>query len=911
MSEWRDYVRDRLPSLPCPPETQHDIVEELAQQLEDVYRAARAAGATDEEACRRVGEEVGDWPALASALLAARYPRTASARAAAGRFDPLGPRPGPGPAATAIGRELRHAVRSLRASPIFTLASTVTLALGLGATTAVFSLVFAVILEPLPFREPDRLAVVKQVVPEIADRYPLLGANPRSFTAWARECRASCEALAALTVAQGTLTGSGEPEGVTGARVSSNFFALLGVPLLHGRSFTVQESRPGADDVVVLSHALWVRRFGGDPAVLGRSIELDGRRVQVVGVLGASTRLPRFEHFFTNVWVRAGVPEFFRPLGWSEELLRSWGEYDNVAILRLKPGATVSQAQAELDALTAAEFREAPIHPHTHVRLLGDTLLSSWRRPLALLLASVLAALAIACVNIANLMGGRWIARRRELAIRTAMGARFGDLVRLVAVEGALIAGLGGALGLLAAFAALEMVGAIAPVSIPRIEIVRFDHVSFLFGLVATVVCAMACSLLPAWHAARTDAAEALKAGSHTQTETRGSAAVRRWLVGAEVALTSALLVVGGLLVVSLWNVLHVEAGFQTARILAVDVKLPAARYPDGDSRARFFDALLAAVRALPGAEAAGIVRVLPLEGEATVDAIAPAGDPRPIVEHPVGNHLQVSPGYFSTLGLSLIEGRWMTEADRGRNVALVSQRTARTVWPGQSPLGGRFVRSQRGREWEVVGVVGDARIRGLDQEPGLVAYVPYWSGGTASEFSLVVRTAADPASVLAGLRHAVATLDRQLPLQRVRTMDAVLDATLASRRFLMWVIMAFGAAALLLACLGVYAVIAAAVERRTVEFALRLALGASPLTIARAVLRHGLGTVVAGLVVGLAGGVTAAMTVASLLFGVAAHEPRVVAGVAVVMLSIAVGACLGPMLRATRTDPVSALRRV
>ncbi len=901
MSEWRDYVRGRLPALPCSAETEHEIVEEVAQQLEDVYRAARAAGATDDEARRRVEDEVADWPALGAALIAARYPRTAPARFVAARREPRVTGP--------IGRELRHAVRSLLASPVFTIASTLTLAFGLGATTAVFSLIYAVIIEPLPLRDPGRLAVVKQVVPEVADRYPLLGANPRSFMAWTRGCRATCDGLSALAAAPATLTGSGEAEGLTGARVSHGFFHLLGLPLVLGREFTAAEGRPGADDVVLLGHALWLRRFGGDPGVLGRTIELDGRPVQVVGVLAASAVVPRLDHLTTSS-VHADVPEVFRPLAWPDDLLRSWGEFDNVAIVRMRPGASTVQVQAELDAITAAEFREAPFHPHTHVRLLPDTLLAPWRRPLVLLLAAVLAALTIACVNIANLMGGRWVARRRELAIRSAMGARFGDLVRLVAVEGALIAAAGGALGLALAFAGLQVVGRVAPTSMPRIDAVRFDHVSFLFALAAAGVCAIACSVLPAWHVARADAVEALKAGSHTQTETRRSAAVRRWLVGAEVALTSALLVVGGLLMVSLWNVLHVDAGFQTARVLAVDLKLPAARYGDADSRARFFDALLTSVHAVPGVERAGIVRALPLEGDATVDIIAPAGDPRPLTEHPAGNHLDVSPGYFQTLGLSLVEGRWLSDADHGRRVALVSHRTARTLWPGQSPLGRRFVRSQREIDWEVVGVVADARTRGLEQEPGLVAYVPYWGGRTPSDVSLAVRTSADPASVLAGVREAVAALDRQLPLQRIRTMDAVVDATLASRRFLMWLVMAFGAAGLLLACLGVFGVIAAAVERRTVEFAVRLALGAPPRAIARTVLAHGLGTVIAGLVVGLAGGVAAASAVGSLLFGVAPYDPAVVATVSLGMAGIGMAACLGPTVRAIRTDPVRTLRQ-
>ena len=683
MRDWQAYVRQHLPALACAPECEAEIVEEIALQLEGIYRTARAAGSSEDEAFARVVDEVPDWHDLAAAVMASKYPRTAPLRRAAQaqvrRIEEVEGRPPLGDLTLTIVRELKHAVRALAASPLFTATSLLTLALGIGVTTAVFSLVNSVLLAPLPYREPSRLALVQQTEPEIADRYPVLGANPRSFRAWERACRATCQELAAIKGTAGTLTGGGEPEGVTGARISPGFFDVLGIRLVAGRGFTPAEDRPGADDVVVLSHRLWARRFGSDAGIVGRSIELNGRATQVVGVAAPAPVLPRLEHLST-VTAMTGVPEFFRPSAWSDDLLGSPGDYDTIAIVRLARDATVAQAEAELAAITATEFRDGPIHPTTRVRLLEDHILAPARRPMSLLLASVVATLVIACVNVANLLGARWVSRRREVAIRAAMGATTGSLLRLIAVESGLLAAAGGAAGLLLAFSGLQALVRLAPVAIPRLDSARLDQAAFGVAVLATVACGIVCSLLPAWHGLRRGAGETLKAGAHTTTDTRRSATIRTWFAGAEVALTAALLVIGGLLVASLRNVLHVNPGFQISRILAVDLKLPDARYPTAEDRERFFTSLLASVHAAPGVESAGIVRVLPFEGEATVDVVATAGDTRPVTAHPVANHLQVSPGYFRRAGTA---ARGRPPADRS----------------GQRPRGGARQRTHRPRD--------------------------------------------------------------------------------------------------------------------------------------------------------------------------------------------------------------------
>ena len=714
MHDWRAYVRRSLPPLSCPPQREVDVIEELAAQLEHVYQSARAKGASDEEAFARAEAEVSDWQAFARDVLQATYPRTSSGRALLMKdVEPKLQRSLTGTALLNLVLDIRHAARTLRRAPMFTLMAVLMLALGIAASTAVFSLVHGVLLAPLPFREASRLAVVLEVVPEIRDRYPLVGANARSFTAWKNHCRTTCEDLAALGRSTATLTGDGAPEGLTGARVSPNLFNLLGIRPARGRTFLPEESTPGRDRVVVLSDAVWQRRFGGDPGVIGRTISLDGMPVEVVGVLPASPRLPRIEQL-SVMPLAFGEMEYFRPIAWSEDVLRSWGEYDYVAFLRLKEGVTSASAQAELASITEAAFADAPIHPAPVVRSLLDHLVGPVRRSLWLLLAAVGAALLVGCVNLTNLLAVRWAGRRRELAIRTAMGAGVRALARLVVTESVLIAAVGGIAGLVLAFWGVRLIVWLAGSSIPRIQEVTLDATAFAWATALTLVSAILCALVPAWRAMGIRSADALKAGAHTTPDSRRWALARTGLVVGEVALTGALLTVGALLLVSFGNVLRVDRGFEVDSVLAVDLTLPATRYQNAQARARFFDELLASLKQRPVVEAAGVVRKAPLEGEATVDALIPFGNDKGLADQPVANHLAAGPDYFQAMRMPLLHGRIFSEADRGRLVAVVTERTARTIWPGEDPVGRVFTRSRGDRTWEVVGVVSDARIHGL-----------------------------------------------------------------------------------------------------------------------------------------------------------------------------------------------------
>ena len=906
MPDWREYVRERLPGLACTPEREAEIVEELAEQLEDIYASALRSGASLTEAQARIHEEIQDWRALARDLQRAEQPALAGPRSVAvHRLEPAIHRFLPGQRLLEILRDARLSIRALIARPLFTLTTVMTLALGIGATAVVFSLVHSVLLSPLPYREPDRLTVVQQVIPEIADRVPILGVNPRSFIAWEKACRTTCENMAALIGSTSTLTGLGEPEGLIGARISPALFEVLGIAPTLGRSFTRDEDAPGRNAVVIVTHGFWQRRLGGDPAVIGRVVTLDSVPVEIAGVLPATFRLPQLAQL--SVPNRVDNPlEFFRPLAWSDDLRRSWGEYDNVVIVRRPAGVTPQATEAELTAITRGEYERAEIHPYAVARPLMAAVTADARRPLWLVLGAVAAALLIACVNVAGLLGARWTARQRELAIRTAIGAGRSRLVQLVAVESLLLALAGGAAGLALASVSLRAILATAPASVPRLDEVRLDTTSFVVIAAVTLVCALICTLLPAWRASRVDPGDTLKASALSTTPSGRWTAIRAWLVSGEVALTAMLLVVGGLLVASFINVLRIDRGFTTTSVVAANIELPAARYPDTAARARFFDALLDGLPREPAVAVAGLSRSLPLEGLATVDNFIPVGETQTGMRA-VGSHVQVSAGYFAAIGLPLLRGRLLTPDDHSRPVAVISDRTARTLWPGQDALGRNFRRG-RGDLFQVVGVVADARIAGFERDPGLVGYVPYGLS-TRSGLTLVIRGNAGDSAAIAGARRVVKALDPDLPLRRVRTLDSVVDDALAMRRFQVRLLTAFGAAGLLLACLGIYGVLSAMVEARRAELAIRLALGAPPSLVRRLVIRQGLTPVLVGLAIGLAAGVGAARLAASLLFGVAPAHPGVLAAVSGVVLTVAVAACLEPAVRAARTSFVSAMR--
>ena len=809
-----------------------------------------------------------------------------------------------------LGRDLRHVARGLRRSPGFTAVVVAVLGLGIGASTAVFSLVHGVLLAPLPFRDPGQLVTVQIHVREMEDRFPAFPANLRALEAWAAGCRDVCAGVAAARPGRSTLTGAGEPRSLRSARVTANFFDLLGVAPAVGRGFQPADAAVGAPGTALLTHDLWQGAFGGDAGIVGRVLTLDDERVEVVGVLPESFWLPDLDRLMPLPVGGGGAPEVFRPLRYTPEQAGRFGEFDYPAIVRLVPGISAEQARPAFTALTREAFDEFPFTITPIVRPLDLQITGDVRAPLGWLLAAVGAVLLVACVNVAGLLAARGLRRRRELALRSALGGGAAQLVRHVLAESALLAGLGGVVGVGVAHAGLRLAVAAAPLEVPRLGAVGVDGPALAVAAGAAVFCAVGCGLPPAWRASRTAPATVLKADARTGGD-------RSWhrlgdlLVGAQVALTVVLLVAGGLLLASFVRLMGVDRGFEPAAVVAVDLNLPASRY-DPEGRTRLYDSLLARLAGAPVVASAGITQRLPLEGEAFVEALVPAvgGPPDPAgMAALVGNYRLVSPDYFQTLGMVLTRGRLFTGRDRARPVAVVTAQTASRLWPGQDPIGRRFLRgASPERAQEVVGVVADARILGLDVDPGLVAYLPYW-GLAPGSVTVVARGGADTGAVFASVREAVRGLDPLLPVSNARVLDDVLAESVAVRRFLVQVTAAFALSGLVLVGLGVFGTVSQRAVRRRREFAIRLTLGATRGRIVRHVCAQGLRPVAAGLAAGLVASLAAARSIEALLFGAAPVDPVVLGGAALAVLGLGAAACVVPAARALRVPPARTLQ--
>ncbi len=794
-------------------------------------------------------------------------------------------------------------LRSLRRSPLFTVVTVATLSLGIGATTAIYSFVDGILLSPLGYREPDRLMTVQIVIPEVADQFPVFSVNALSIDAWQRACEVTCRELAALQPVNVVVTGAGSPEPLPGARVSPGFFELLGVQPLLGRLFRVRESDGAADArVAVLTHGLWQRRYGGDPAVLGRVVALDDQPVEVVGVLPATFRLPRFADLVPVAGGPSGRPEFFEPLAWTEAQLRSRA-FDYPTLLRLPPDVTAAQATAELDGILEGVYAAAPIHPRVRVLPLVDQVVGPARRPLWFLLGAVVAVLLVACANVSNLFGARWLERRRDLALRRALGAPPGDATRRALRESLLVALAGGLGGVLMARGALRALVAAAPVDLPRLEEVTVDGTVLATSFGVTVACGVLCAVAPAWHAGRVAPMEALTV---RETAARRRRTAPGLLIGLQAGLGIGLIVVTGLLLASFVRVMQVERGFAVDRVLAADLQLSRLRYPDGGDMTRVHGEILRRLESMPGMRAVGLVQRLPLEGNAYIDTLTRMDDTRPPAEWPLANFRIVSPDYPRAMGIAVTRGRMFTEDDRARRPIVLSEHAARTLWPGEDPLG-RLVHNG-GEPFEVVGTVADARVVDLENDAGLVAYVPYWML-PQRQVTLVVRTETDPLALVAAVTEAVEAVDPALPVHNIRTMERVLSDAVAGRRFQLALTVGFALAGLLLVGLGVYGVVASAVERRRTEIAVRLALGATTARVFGMALGHGMRPVVLGAAAGLAAGVVAGRAMAALLYEVAPHDWTVLASATLVVLGVAVAACLTPAVRAVRTPTTMLLK--
>jgi putative ABC transport system permease protein len=805
--------------------------------------------------------------------------------------------------------DIRYSGRMLRKQPGFTLVAVIALALGIGANTAIFSVLNAVVLRPLVFKQPERLV-------KIWGKYDAQGI-PKNWISEPEyyellEQTSSFDNIAAYTVGGGVnLTGAGEPVRVSSSQVNASLFPILGVQAAQGRTFLEDEDQPGKANVVLLSHSLWRSRFNGDAGIVGNTISLNDQNYTVVGVMPAGFSFPDN----VDLWV---------PIAFDRARLNNRGSHYLDVIARLKPGVTVAQARGDLTSFAESLIDKNPqnytresgfgmyLNP-LHEETVGDV-----RPLLVLLLVAVGFVLLIACFNVANMLLARAATREREMAVRIALGAGRKRLVRQLLTESVLLALIGGALGVLLAYGGVKLFVAFGP-KLPRLAEVGVDLWVLAFSLIVTVLTGILFGLAPALHSSRANLNESLKEGGRGATASRHF--VRNALVIAEVAMALFVLIGAGLTIKSFSRALTVDLGFQSDKVLTFRLSLPQNKYKDNAQVITFYRRLTDQLKTLPGVEAVGGVSQLPLSGAyssgTTVveDTSAGPGLPR-FQEHPFieADRRAVTPDYFASLGIRLLKGRLLTEADNetAPPVAVVDENFERTFWPEGSAVGKRIAvggNMRDGIKWgEIVGVVAHVHHYGFSREGREQIYFPH-SLRPAGTMYLTVRTTVEPGSLTSAARGAVASLDSDLPLYEVKTLDQLASDSVSQSRLNMTLLGGFAAIALLLASVGIYGVMSYSVTQRTHEIGIRMALGARPTSVLAMVMRQGMRLVGAGIGAGLVAAYFLTRLMASLLFGVSATDPVTFTVIALVLSAVALGACFVPARRATKVDPMIALR--
>ncbi len=802
--------------------------------------------------------------------------------------------------------ELRYAIRTLQREPRFAVFCVLMLGIGIAANTAIFSIVNGVLLQALPYREPARLVTLGEVIPAVAATYPTLPVSARHFTEW-RRSSSSFESLSAISTGTSNLTGVAEPERIKSARVSASFFETLGARPELGRGFLPGEDIEGQDRVVVISDALWKRRFQADPALVGKTITLDDIPCSVVGILPARFQFPAFAAFVSGPSL-AEKPELLRPLVFSKgELNERMGTFNYAVVARLKDGISSEAALAELNVIAAQLEKESgeTVNLKASVRSLRESMVGGSRRGLIVLFCAVGAVLLIACVNLANVMLARAERKGREWAIRSALGASRASLLRQVLAEAVVVSLLGGAFGVILAAGSLGELIRHVPADIPRLGEVKLDIHVLLFALGLTLATGLLSGLVPAWRLTRDDPQSALRAKGRTSTSERKGTRFRDGLVGVEVGLSAVLLILAALLGSSFMRVMHNDKGFQAPTVLATDIAIPLNKYQEDEQRIRFHEEILDRLQSQPGVVTAALSTAVPLTGETWVDAIWVPGDPRPQFERPVVNVRFVSEDYLETMGIPLIAGRSFTQHDRGRKVAILSERIAELLWPGRVAVGRRVARSDD-EIFEVIGVAGDVRTD-PDQPPVAIMYRTYWETAPR-RIMLVARAASEPGSIAPAVRSVIRSVDPDVPVPEMRTMHEILEESVARRRFQMLLSASFAAAALLLAALGTYGVVSYAVALRTNEMGIRMAVGASPSALRRMVLRQAMIPVVAGLTLGTLTALLAGRLVRSMLYDVSPNDPAIITVVITLLAAVGWLGAWSPARRAMKVNPLAVL---
>jgi putative ABC transport system permease protein len=895
MPDWKDEVRRRLSGLRLSPTRETEIVEELSQHLEDRYEYALRGGASREEAYRAALQELTEGDLLAQGLSRVERPSRLEpvVPGTPRRFGMLGD----------FGHDLRYGVRMLWKNKGFTAVAVVALALGIGANSAIFSVVNTVLLRPLPYREPVCLVMLWEDNSKIG--YPRDTPAAANYIDW-RDQSTVFEGMTATADRSFNLTGAGEPERFDGKRVSTNFFSLLGVEPQLGRGFVPEEDVPGADHVVVLSHGLWQRRFGSDRGMVGKSITLNGEGYTVVGIMP-----PGFQFMSQDVgmWV---------PIAFTQQQAASRGSHYLKVVARLKPGVTVEHAQAEMSTIAARlqqQYPEQNTDLGATVVSLHEEVVGNIRPALLVLLGAVGFVLLVACANVANLLLARAAVRQKEIALRTALGASRLRLVRQFLTESVLLAALGGLVGLLLSVWGVSLLKSFIPENISQVKAIAVDARVLGFTLLVTLLTGLVFGLAPALQASRFNLNETLKEGGRDAAAARGGNRIRGLLVVAEVAVSLVLLVGAGLLINSFMRLRSVDPGFRTDNLLTMSVVLPPQKYPDQARRAAFYTDMISRVEALPGVRSAGVTNWIPLVMQGDSNGYTIEGQPAPTGKPHIIVTRIVSPHYFGTMGIQLIEGRVFEEGkDRVDSpcVAVVGEAVARKYWSGQSPLGKRLspgtVESEA--DWcQVVGVVKDVRQMELAAESKPQLYFTYDQATFFAPRYLVVKTDGDPLALAGAVRKTVWDVDRDQPVSNVRTMEDVLAESLARQRFSTLLLGVFAGVALLLAAVGIYGVMSYSMAQRTREIGIRMALGAQKRDVLKLAVGQGVKLVAIGVGIGLVGALALTRVMTSLLYGVSATDPVTLVTISLVLVAVALLASYIPARRASKVDPLIALR--
>jgi len=803
-------------------------------------------------------------------------------------------------------QDLRYGARGLWRTPGFTAVAALTLALGIGANTAIFSVVNAVLLRPLAYRDSQRLVTLLY---DGAD--PVAPAN---YLDWRDQSR-SFEAMAAAESWSANLTHTDPPEHLSGLRVSQNLLPMLGIDPALGRWFVAGEDQVGSEHEVILSHRLWQRRFNGDPHVVGKPVTLNGAGYTVVGVMPPEFKFPPFWATRAEMWV---------PMAFGDRIHSRSGNSLRV-FARLKPGVALATARAEIAAITARLEKQYPgTNRSVVVRPLKENVVGRVETPLLIVLGAVGFVLLIACANVAHMLLARTSSRQREIAVRTALGAGRRRVVAQFLTESLLLAALGAAAGLLLALSGTKALIALSPPNLPRIETAALDTRVALFLLGITVLTAAVFGLAPALHAARGNLSAALKEGGRGGSDGAGRNRLRSILVASEFALAFMLLIGAGLAIRSFFALQSLDPGFNPHNVLSMEVSVTGSKEADPNRRAIFYRQLLERVRALPGVAAAGAINHLPLAGDMWGWTFTIEGRPKPRPgESPMAVYRIVMPGYFETMRLPVLRGREITAGDDARapGVVMINERAAARYWPGEDPLGKRvsFDDDKRDpRTWlTVIGVVKNAKQEDWVEKPFPEVYLAALQTRAFLEeprpfmsyITLVVRSSGDPAELAPAVKKTVWSFDRNLPISEVLTMDGVVADANAQPRFEMLLLGVFGAVALVMAAVGIYGVMNYAVSRRTHEIGIRVALGAGRAEVVRMVVQQGMVQALAGAGAGLAGALLLSHLMAKMLYGVRPTDPLTFGGVGMVLGLAALAAICVPARKATRIDPMAALR--